>query len=199
MCSIPPIESRKSKKGETIDLIPLAAAAPAFICPGLLGPRQRAADNPPTKVRPIPPKGISLSDSDRSALQAGVDELGKEIDALRDVSQAQAGPLELLPDVQIYHNAVRYALTYDEFFNIREVAVAKKLLGQGLERARQLREGKAPWNTATGLVVRGYVSKIDGSVQPYGLVVPASYQAEHAASLPARCLVPRPRRNAQRG
>ena len=37
-------------------------------------------------------------------------------------------------------------------------------------------EGKAPWNTATGLVVRGYVSKIDGSVQPYGLVVPASYQ-----------------------
>ncbi len=39
-----------------------------------------------------------------------------------------------------------------------------------------LREGKAPWNTATGLVVRGYVSKIDGSVQPYGLVVPASYQ-----------------------
>ncbi len=39
-----------------------------------------------------------------------------------------------------------------------------------------MREGKAPWNTATGLVVRGYVSKIDGSVQPYGLVVPASYQ-----------------------
>ena len=83
----------------------------------------------------------------------------------------------LLPDVQIYHNAVRYALTYNEFFNIREVSVAKDLLEQGLERAKQLREGKAPWNTATGLVVRGYVSKIDGSVQPYGLVVPASYQA----------------------
>src|SRR4030095_6195704 len=34
---------------------------------------------------------------------------------------------------------------------------------------------KAPWTTATGLVVRGYVSKIDKSVQPYGLVMPASY------------------------
>ena len=47
-----------------------------------------------------------------------------------------------------------------------------------MERAGQLREGQAPWNTATGLVVRGYVSKIDGSVQPYGLVVPASYRPD---------------------
>jgi pimeloyl-ACP methyl ester carboxylesterase len=50
------------------------------------------------------------------------------------------------------------------------------LLKLGLERAKLLKEGKTPWTTATGLVVRGYVSKIDGSVQPYGLVVPASYQ-----------------------
>src|SRR5262249_17258245 len=42
-------------------------------------------------------------------------------------------------------------------------------------RARELAEGKAPWTTATGLIVRGYVSKIDKSVQPYGLVVPASF------------------------
>ena len=37
------------------------------------------------------------------------------------------------------------------------------------------REGRAPWTTATGLVVRGYISKIDHSVQPYGLVIPPSY------------------------
>ena len=29
-----------------------------------------------------------------------------------------------------------------------------------------------PWLTATGAVVRGYRSRIDGSVQPYGLVIP---------------------------
>ena len=46
---------------------------------------------------------------------------------------------------------------------------------QGIERADQLAAGQSPWTTATGLVVRGYVSKIDGSVQPYGLVVPESY------------------------
>jgi hypothetical protein len=43
-----------------------------------------------------------------------------------------------------------------------------------------LRESSAPWIDTTGLVVRGYVSKIDGSVQPYGLVVPASYRPSSA-------------------
>jgi dienelactone hydrolase len=133
-------------------------------------------DNALKNVRPIPPKGIALSDADRLTLASGVDQLGKEIDGLREALKAKPGLLGLLPDVQIYHNAVRYALRYNEFFNTRELSTAKKLLEQGMERARQLRDGKAPWNTATGLVVRGYVSRIDGSVQPFGLVVPASYQ-----------------------
>jgi hypothetical protein len=133
-------------------------------------------DNVPLNVRPIPPKGITLTDSDRTQLQAGVDALGQEIDALRSALKGRPDLLGLLPDVQVYHNAVRSALTYNEIFRPKEVAVAKRLLEQGLDRARQLREGRAPWNAATGLVVRGYVSKIDGSVQPYGLVVPASYQ-----------------------
>ena len=135
-------------------------------------------DNMADRVRPVPPKGIAISDADRSALQAGADELGREIEALRESLKRKPDLLGLLPDVQIYHNAVRYALSYDEFYKTREVAVAKDLLKQGLERASQLRLGNASWNSATGLVVRGYVSKIDGSVQPYGLVVPASFRSD---------------------
>ena len=74
--------------------------------------------------------------------------------------------------MEVYHKAVRYAVEYGEFFNLKEVPVAKKLLAQGLQRAKELRDGKPSWTTATGLVVRGYRSKIDGSVQPYGLVIP---------------------------
>jgi hypothetical protein len=85
--------------------------------------------------------------------------------------------LELLPDVQIFHNAVRYALNYDEFYKTNQTQVARDFLRQAHERAQLLREGNASWGTATGLIVRGYVSKIDGSVQPYGLVVPPTYQA----------------------
>src|SRR6185437_10956762 len=71
-----------------------------------------------------------------------------------------------------------YALAYDEFFNARENPAARKLLADGMERAKALNEGRAPWASASGLVVRGYVSKIDGSVQPYGLVIPPSVAAD---------------------
>ncbi|HEX4588543.1 MAG TPA: prolyl oligopeptidase family serine peptidase, partial [Gemmataceae bacterium] len=66
-------------------------------------------------------------------------------------------------------------LRYDEFYDAREFAVARKLLDHGQERAKQLAAGDPKWTKQTGLVVRGYRSKIDGSVQPFGLVVPASW------------------------
>ncbi len=132
-------------------------------------------DNIAEKVRPVPPPGVKIAAGDRQELETGVAALGKEIADLRALLASKPALLELLPDVQIYHNAVRYALANDEFYNLNEVAVARKFLTQGMERAKELREGKSSWTTKTGLVVRGYVSKIDGSVQPYGLVVPKEY------------------------
>jgi dienelactone hydrolase len=138
------------------------------------GPQDNLAD----KVRRIPPPGIELAAADRAELSDGVAALGKEIEDLRTDLKGKPALLELLPDVQIFHNAVRYALKYDEFYQKGEVAVARKLLEQGFDRARHLREGKSPWTTEAGLVVRGYRSKIDDSVQPYGLVVPATYKPD---------------------
>lgn len=135
-------------------------------------------DNLPDKVRPVPPPGVAIPAADRQELQAGVDALGKEISDLRSALKDKPDLLDLLPDVQIYYNAVRYPLTYNEFYGdaAKQVAAAKAFLKQGQERAQALRDGKAPWTSATGLIARGYVSRIDGSVQPYGLVVPTSYQ-----------------------
>jgi hypothetical protein len=118
-------------------------------------------------IKPVPAVGIEVPSADRAELEAGLAHLRASIDKLK------SGPL--LPDVLIYHEAVRYALQYNEFFKPAEIAAAKTLLQQGETRAAQLAEGQAPWTTATGLVVRGYVSKIDKSIQPYGLVVPPSY------------------------
>jgi pimeloyl-ACP methyl ester carboxylesterase len=132
-------------------------------------------DNLPVGVKPIPPAAIHLSLADRSDLEAGVRSLGQQIDLLPEKLSGRSELLDLLPDVQIFHAAVRMALTHNEFFDAREIAWARELLDQGLARARALGDGKAPWTTATGLVVRGYVSRIDGSVQPYGLIVPASF------------------------
>jgi dienelactone hydrolase len=141
------------------------------------GPR----DNLPDSVRPVPPPGIEVPAEDRAELEAGLKKLGTEVEFLRGALKTQPEKLRLLPDVEIFHKAVRYALTYNEFFKKPEITAAKSLLRQGSERAESLRIGKTPWITATGLVVRAYVSKIDGSVQPYGLVVPPTFKpgAQH--------------------
>lgn len=142
-----------------------------------IGNALKAQQNDPNKVRQIPPPGIEVSAADRAELETGIAALGKEIERLRESLKKKPAQLALLPDVQIFHNAARYGLQYNEFYKPEELATAKKQLQQGMERAVALREGKTPWATQTGLVVRGYVSDIDGSVQPYGLVVPESYQS----------------------
>ena len=86
----------------------------------------------------------------------------------------------LLPDVQIYYKAVHDGLLYNEMYiydsdRKSPIPLARQMIEQGLERARQLKAGKPLWTSQTGLVPRAYVSKIDGSIQPYGLIVPESY------------------------
>ncbi len=133
------------------------------------------ADNIPANVRRIPPLGIEVPAEDRKELESSLDSLGAAIRGLEEKAAKDRKTADLLPDVQIYHKAVHDALTYREFFNARDIPKAKTLLKEGQARAASLAEGQAPWTSQTGLLVRGYVSRIDGSVQPYGLVVPPSY------------------------
>jgi pimeloyl-ACP methyl ester carboxylesterase len=126
----------------------------------------------------LPPTGISIPATDRDELAAGASALRKEIASLEKQLPSNPRLLSLLPDVEMFHKAVDWALHYDEFFDPRQVAFARALLQQGHERAAQLAAGQAPWMDATGLIVRGYRSKLDGSVQPFGLVVPPSWKRD---------------------
>ena len=136
------------------------------------------AADPPPQVRRIPPPGIAVPEAEREELEAGAASLEREIDGLRTELKAKPELLALLPDVQIFHKAVDWALRYDEFFDSKQLAVATAQLALGRQRATELREGKPSWNSAVGLVVRGYVSKIDGSIQPYGLVIPEEWKPD---------------------
>ncbi len=133
------------------------------------------ADNAPEKIRRVPKLGIEVPADVRQKLEERLADLDKKIADLQQRNDKRIE--ELLPDVQIYAKAVRDALRYQEFFDAKELPVAEELLKEGLARAEQLAAGDVPWTAAKGLVVRGYISKIDGSVQPYGLVVPESYSA----------------------
>lgn len=120
----------------------------------------------------LPPPGVAIPPAVRSQVETRLKELDQLIEPIRKYP--------LIADVLIFREAVRIALQYNEFFKEDEGAKALKLLDEGMVRARQMAAGQAPWTTATGLVVRGYVSKIDGSVQPYGLVIPAGWKPTDA-------------------
>jgi pimeloyl-ACP methyl ester carboxylesterase len=126
----------------------------------------------PTLAASIPPAGNDIPANDRQQLEAGVSKLGKEIDALKVSLKSKPNLLALLPDVQIYHKVVDWPLRFHELIDVKKAEAA---LARGMERAKSLREGKAPWLTAGG--VRAYVSKIDGSIQPYLLSMPRDYAA----------------------
>ena len=132
------------------------------------------SDNRPNKVRPIPKPGIEVPAERAQAIQKGLDALGEKLASLKTSDDKKIR--DLVPDVEIYWKAVHDALAFSEFFEAKELDVADELLREGDDRATKLASGEAPWTTATGLVVRGYVSRIDGSVQPYGLVVPDTYE-----------------------
>lgn len=157
----------------------LAAGAVALPSSSLAdGPADNVVDN----VRPIPPKGNPVLAEDAAEIKKGLAELQQLI---KDI-----GKHDLLPDVLIFEKAVRWALEYDEVYdglNAKskgKVAPAgtnaKKVLAAGIERAKALKAGNAPWATQTGGVLRGYTSKIDGSAQPYWLIVPADYDFKGA-------------------
>lgn len=146
--------------------LPLIVAA-AFVSAGEGGKR-------------MPPPGIDVPAADRAEIEKLAGELSAAIEKLRTELSSKPKLLALLPDVEIYYRGAHTANTYNEILDAKEIPAAKAQLKRGLERAAQLAKGEAPWTTATGLVVRGYVSKIDGSVQPIGLVVPADYKSGDA-------------------
>lgn len=117
--------------------------------------------------RIFPPVGTKPDREKIAALRRSVEELERDLAAYKSGYQLYA-------DVAIFPKAVRYALDYDEFYNPRDLDGAQKLLEVGRERLKELKPGvkEASWTKQHGLVVRGYISKIDNSVQPYGLHIP---------------------------
>jgi predicted esterase len=140
-------------------------------------------DNDPANVRRVPKDGVEIPADRESKLRDALKVLQRKIVQLEASNDAET--IALLPDVTIFERAVRVALDHGEFFSPKDIDKADQLLVEGISRADQLLAGKAEWPNQSGLVVRGYVSRIDHTVQPYALVVPETYAFNH--SVPTRC------------
>ena len=131
------------------------------------------ADNIPENVRRVPKLGIEVPADKKEELEKGLAKLRSAIDEIKRRSDYKSR--DLWPDVEIFYKSVHDALAYQEFFDPAELNEAVRQIAEGRQRAGEIVLGNPSWPSATGLVVRGYVSKIDGSVQPYGLVIPENY------------------------
>lgn len=137
------------------------------------------ADNIPDSVRRIPPAGVEVPQEIRIQLEAGLVEIDAWLQGSGAKLKNRPDLMALVPDVEVYRKAVNDALRHAEFQNPREFAVASELLAEARKRAAALEGGDAYWLRQHGPVVRGFRSRLDGSVQPYGLEIPATYDFDH--------------------
>ena len=122
----------------------------------------------------------ALTQDDRQQIQARVDEL----DALVKPLKARRGEDDLMADVDVHSKAAHWVLDFPEDVTSQtDVRNVLAVLDRGIERARQLQNGQSPWTSQKGQVALGYYSPLDGSVQPYQLTIPASYDGSKPVPL----------------
>jgi len=134
------------------------------------------ADNSPDTVRRVPPVGIAISESVRQELSAEVKALETNLAEARLRWSRNPQQLKHWADIAIFGKSVDWALRYREIFKTNEVDSARLQLKTAAERLQALDKGQAPWTEIPGPSVGGYVSRIDGSVQPFGLVIPKGWR-----------------------
>ena len=133
----------------------------AFICAIAIATHALAA---PPPYHPTAAELKHLAD-----LNAG---LARQIHTL----ETSGKPADLISDVAIYHKAAEWLLRYPEEFLAPDYLLkATAGVERGLARAAELSRGSHPWTTQHGHIARGYRSRVDDSIQPYSLSIPASY------------------------
>jgi pimeloyl-ACP methyl ester carboxylesterase len=125
-------------------------------------------------------KAGKISDEEKDALVAGLAQLQLEAGAAEKSVAGRADLIALLPDVRVCVKALDWGLNFDGAMDAKFYGAAREVLKVGRERAQQLQQGRAPWLTQTGKVIRGFRSGLDDSVQPYVIHVPASWRGPHA-------------------
>jgi predicted esterase len=152
---------RSSERATMQQYLPLFAVAVA----AALSTQLTAAEIAPIK-RVLPPEGIEIPADVRERLETKLAAAKQRLENLHRQDQ---------PDVEIFTKAVELALLHREFYTPKDFAKADLALEEATKRLDLLQREESPWRRATGLSVRGYRSSIDGSAQPYGLVVPKDH------------------------
>lgn len=112
-----------------------------------------------------------LSETQRNALEQDA----RRLQAMLDRQPDLASPA--WADAAIFAKGLAWALKYDRKFSPAQVQLLERAVTRTEERLTKRPAGTSAWKDQPGKRALGYVSRVDGSVQPYGVIVPQNYDA----------------------
>lgn len=119
--------------------------------------------------------------------QPSTEALAKARSKMDELSAALAkitGPDDLRADVEVYLKAGQWITRHpEEFYKPEYNDQMLAVLDRGLARAKELQSGSPSWVKQKGRFSRAYRSRVDGSLQPYGLIIPETYNPAHPTRL----------------
>lgn len=123
-----------------------------------------------------PPALRKVPAEERRQIMDGLKELNTRLATLR-VRQTEKSLThsDYFADAEIFTKGITWALRFDTDLPPADVTSIKRALVRAEQRLTALETGRQPWTESKGRIPRGFVSAVDGSVQPYGVVVPAGY------------------------
>ena len=120
----------------------------------------------------VTPASVSLGQSSQSLTTKQRPTFDQELRTLQDSLDALQGDVA---DAAIFSKGLEWALRYDKKFSPRDVALLQNAITRGKQRAQALAADRKPWSTRKDKLALGYVSRVDDSVQPYGVIIPENY------------------------
>ena len=131
----------------------------------------------------VPPEPVS--EETLRPLVESRDSLRSAIESLRTKPGLETRDGEAwLADVGVFEKAATWMLRFQEFPKADYIDQLRNVLKKGTQRAEQLKNGKADWSLQPGMTIRGYVSTVDGSVQPYALTLPEGMNPQEGRRWP---------------
>ncbi len=134
------------------------------------GPGNKA--EPRTQPNYDPPSAQMPDDATLKRISEETQELRRAIGKLKQ----RKIPDDVLVEVEVYLKGAENIVRFSEWYAAASGKWALTTLDQGLARAKQAEGGQPVWANITGKwVVRAYRSSVDGSIQPYAVLLPQDY------------------------
>ncbi|MHC5542622.1 CocE/NonD family hydrolase, partial [Singulisphaera rosea] len=113
--------------------------------------------------------------------------LGQTLQKLQEWVDARHNAIGIKPDTlanaAVFVKGIDWALRFESTLTPADIGQIEKAAGLARGRLTAIEQGRRPWTEKTGQLVRGFVSKVDGSVQPYGVIVPKGYDPKRPIRL----------------